>query len=111
LREWELSYRLGISYAHRNLTISVVLSEMQGQGRKMASFILPESKTFLCIFEKRKQKNQNIYLNYMEKLKIKQSNYEFTAKTSIFKVQKTGKLVYLEKLRNAIRCGIKINGS
>jgi hypothetical protein len=98
-REWELSYRLGISYAHRNLTISVVLSEMQGQGSKITSFILPKSKTFLCILEKRKQKNQNIYLNYMEKLKIKQSNYEFIDQKSTFKARKTGKLFYLEKHR------------
>jgi hypothetical protein len=112
LREWELSYRLGmredkvknikrlvsnacpeksdifsmlheIDFLKAEETDSPEPNELQGKHRRRnKGFALPSSNTFLKILEKRKQNGRDIYLEYMEKFKNKKPDYLAT-KTSI----------------------------
>jgi len=122
-REWELSYRLGMRREdNADLLTSNACPEEQNESyiqkippelgelqekrrRKMKGFALPISNYFLTIIEKRKQNGKDVYLEYMEKMKRKKTDYiplkdtVPNATNSDFIDTKKGVVVYLEKHR------------
>lgn len=76
------------------------------RNRESQLFKMPTSETFLNIVKARKNRNRDVYLEFMKKMKEKQGNYEkkiFSTKQKKNKVcyvsTKTGKTLYLEKHR------------
>jgi hypothetical protein len=94
-REWELSYRLGNACPARSGTIFLSSGELsrkeQGKG-----FILPFSKKFFEIIDRRKNNNQNVYLNFIEKMIKKNKFY----KECTITIGNTGKSVWVDSRTN-----------
>lgn len=121
MREWELSYRLGLQRNLNNIICCATSSNASPEesldhqipnsresgelSRKSSqNFSLPESETLKNIIEKRK-KNSNVYLNFINKMIEKQNRYqEITVETAnrlkkCFQDKKTNTIIYLEKHR------------
>lgn len=117
MREWELSYRLGMRQTNKKICLQIdacpkklrnIFLELGELPKKRNKTILnlPKSQTFLNILKNRKQENRDIYFEFIHKMVQKNKNYEIKKIKNasgpskfMYVHKKKQKILYLEKHR------------